>query len=81
MGGAGRNGRSAPLICPKRSATSESSCEKTRPLKDSDSYVIHITMGATKVSGTDFLAIVSDRAENLGIGLEAQVMKVDNEIL
>ena len=38
-------------------------------------------MGATKVSGTDFLAIVSDRAENLGIGLEAQVMKVDKEIL
>ena len=40
-----------------------------------------LTMGATKVSGTDFLAIVSDRAENLGIGLEAQVMKGDNEIL
>ena len=39
------------------------------------------TVGATKVSGTDFLAIVSDRAENLGIGLEAQVMKVDNKIL
>ena len=27
---------------------------------------------------TDFLAIVSGRAENLGEGLEAQVMKVDN---
>ena len=42
---------------------------------------IKMTMGATKVSGTDFLAMVSDRAENLGRGLEAQVMKVDNEIL
>ena len=39
------------------------------------------TLGATKVSGTDFLAIVLDRADNLGIGLEAQVMKVGNEIL
>ena len=39
------------------------------------------TVGATKVSGTDFLAIVSDQAEILGLGLEAQVMKVDNEIL
>ena len=29
---------------------------------------------------TDFLAIVSGRAENLGEGLEAQVMKVDNKI-
>ena len=37
-------------------------------------------MGATKVSGTDFLAIVSDRAENLGEGLEARVNKVDLEI-
>ena len=38
-------------------------------------------MGATKLLVQIFWAIVSDRAENLGIGLEAQVMKVDNEIL
>ena len=44
-------------------------------------FLVGVRLGATKVSGTDFLAIVSDRAENLGIGLEAQVMKVDNEIL
>ena len=29
--------------------------------------------------GADFLAIVSDRAQNIGEGLEAQLMKVDNE--
>ena len=70
------------MVALKTSSNLTKSYFRTRllPLRY-DSYVIHITMGATKVSGTDFLAIVSDRAENLGIGLEAQVMKVDNEIL
>ena len=37
-------------------------------------------MGATKLLVQIFWAIVSDRAENLGEGSEAQVSKVDREI-
>ena len=37
-------------------------------------------LGATKLLVQIFLAIVSDRAENLGEGSEAQVSKVDREI-
>ena len=38
------------------------------------------TLGATKLLVQIFWAIVSDRAENLGEGSEAQVSKVDREI-
>ena len=37
-------------------------------------------VGATKLLVQIFWAIVSDRAENLGEGSEAQVSKVDREI-
>ena len=38
------------------------------------------SVGSYESSRSDFLAIFSDRAENLGEGLEAQVNKVDLEI-
>ena len=37
--------------------------------------------GSYESFGNRFFGDFSDRAENLGIGLEAQVMKEDNEIL